>query len=251
MGTIQENRDHWNHYEWPQDGDEWSEVWGGSKFQWWGALYPRLMGFLPTGTVLEIAPGFGRFTQFLVPFAKTLIGIDLSEKCVEACRRRFREAPQASFHVNDGLVFPMVDEESVDFAFSFDSLVHAEADVLRSYVSELASKLSPHGVGFIHHSNIGAFRDPETDRIPFDNLHWRAESCSAELFRGFCAESSLSCIGQELVNWGGSELTDAFSTVTRPGSRWDRAPEIRENHGFMAEAESIGAMAKFYPSSQI
>ena len=246
MGSIRENRDHWSYYQWPQGGDEWSELWGGSEYQWWGALYPRLMRFLPAGTILEIAPGFGRFTQYLLPFATRLIGVDLSPKCVEACRGRFPDSPQASFLVNDGLSFPMVDEGSVDLAFSFDSLVHAEADVLRSYVSELASKLAPNGVGFIHHSNIGAFRDPETNRIPFDNVHWRAESCSAELFRSYCVESSLSCIGQEVVNWGGTELTDVFSTVTRPGSTWDRPVEIRENHGFMTEAESIGAVAKFY-----
>lgn len=246
MGSIQENRDQWSYYQWPQRGDEWSEVWGGPEYQWWGALYPRLMRFLPAGTILEIAPGFGRFTQYLLPFATRLIGVDLSQKCVEACRRRFHDSPQASFLINDGVSFPMIDEGSVDLAFSFDSLVHAETHVLRSYVSELASKLSPNGVGFIHHFNIGAFRDPETDQIPFDNVHWRAESCSAELFRSYCVESSLSCIGQEVVNWGGTELTDVFSTVTRPGSTWDRPVEIRENHGFMTEAESIGAVAKFY-----
>ena len=131
--------------------------------------------------------------------------------------------------------------------FSFDSLVHAEADVLQSYVSELASKLSPNGVGFIHHSNIGAFRDPETDRIPFDNVHWRAESCSAralsKVLRRVIVE--LHRTGSGELGWG-PRLTDVFSTVTRPGSTWDRPVEIRENHAFMTEAESIGAVAKFY-----
>jgi SAM-dependent methyltransferase len=247
LGTIQENRDHWNHYLWPEGGDEWSEVWGGASFQWWGALYPRLMRFLPTGTVLEIAPGFGRFTQFLLEQCSRFIGVDLSKKCVEECRSRFQDSGRASFHVNNGLTLPMIDDGTVDFAFSFDSLLHAEADVLRSYVAEFATKLSPDGVGFIHHSNIGAFADSETGHIPFDNLHWRAESCSAELFRSYCDELSLSCIRQELVNWGGTELTDAFSIVTRPGSVWDRPRKIRENKTFMAEAESLGELARFYP----
>ena len=71
-----------------------------------GALsIPRLMRFLPAGTILEIAPGFGRFTQYLLPFATRLIGVDLSPKCVEACRSRFPDSPQASFLVNDGLSF--------------------------------------------------------------------------------------------------------------------------------------------------
>ena len=43
------------------------------------------------------------------------------------------------------------------FVFSFDSLVYAENDVIAAYLSQLARKLSPDGVGFIHHSNIGAY----------------------------------------------------------------------------------------------
>ena len=138
-------------------------------------------------------------------------------------------------------------DRSIDFAFSFDSLVHAEANVLESYISELARKLSGEGVAFFHHSNIGAFRDTESGKIPFDNLHWRAESCSAALIREFCQNSGLSCVTQELVNWGGNELTDVFSTMTRPGSRWDRPFELRENPGFMTEAEAIGAIGRLYP----
>ncbi len=247
MGTIQENRDHWNHYGWPQGGDEWSEVWGGPERQWWGAIFPRILGFLPAATILEIAPGFGRFTQFLAAHCERLIGVDLAERCVSHCRNRFQNLPHLEFHVNNGLTLTSVPDNCIDFAFSFDSLVHAEANVLRSYVSELALKLNRDGVAFFHHSNIGAFREPESDRIPFDNLHWRAESCSAELVRQFCGEASLICVSQELVNWGGTELTDAFSVVTRPDSKWMRSFELRENPGFMAEAETIGAIAKFYP----
>jgi hypothetical protein len=43
----------------------------------------------------------------------------------------------------------------IDFLFSFDSLVHAEQDVIAAYLSQLARKLSP--MASIHHSNIGAY----------------------------------------------------------------------------------------------
>ena len=52
----------------------------------------------------------------------------------------------------------MVADRSVDFAFSFDSLVHADAEVLDAYAAELARTLAPDGVAFIHHSNLGAYR---------------------------------------------------------------------------------------------
>ena len=53
---------------------------------------------------------------------------------------------------------PMVEDQSIDFAFSFDSLVHVESDVLMGYLAELARTLKPEGVAFLHHSNYGSYR---------------------------------------------------------------------------------------------
>jgi hypothetical protein len=52
----------------------------------------------------------------------------------------------------------MIPDESVDFTFSFDSLVHVEADVLEVYLQQLASAMTKDGVGFIHESNLGSTR---------------------------------------------------------------------------------------------
>jgi hypothetical protein len=49
----------------------------------------------------------------------------------------------------------MIAEESVDFVYSFDSLVHADAGVLEGYLSQFPRILSETGVAFIHHSNLG------------------------------------------------------------------------------------------------
>jgi cyclopropane fatty-acyl-phospholipid synthase-like methyltransferase len=116
-----------------------------------GHALPRLHEFLPTGTLLEIAPGHGRWTDYLLDHCDRLIGVDLAEKCVEACRRRFADRPHATFHKNDGRSLGMVGDGEIDFAMSFDSLVHCEADVVESYVRELARTLSEHGAAFIHH----------------------------------------------------------------------------------------------------
>src|SRR6266567_7931064 len=52
-------------YDWRDAGEEWSESWGTSAAQWSGAILPRIQGCLPTGTILEIGPGFGRWTNYL------------------------------------------------------------------------------------------------------------------------------------------------------------------------------------------
>jgi hypothetical protein len=61
----------------------------------------------------------------------------------------------------------MIPDHSVDFAFSFDSLLHVEADLIEAYLNQLAVKLKPTGAGLIHHSNIGTYVNSSTGKLPF------------------------------------------------------------------------------------
>lgn len=242
MATVEENRRFWSSYDWTAGGDEWSEVWGGSDAQWWGTLFPRLYRFLPTGTVLEIAPGHGRFTRFLKEWSRRLIGVDLAPNCVEACRGRFADDPRLSFHVNDGRSLPMVSDGTIDFAFSFDSLVHVEIEAIEAYLDELGRVLRPGGIGFLHHSNVAALLAEGA----FDNRHWRAESVSARRVAERCPQAGLACVGQEIVNWGCAELSDCFTVVTTRGAGPERSPVVVDNPAFMAEAERLGELSRLY-----
>lgn len=246
MASTHENRDRWSAYDWPQGGDEWSEVWGGTPNLWWGTLYPRIRGYVPAPTILEIAPGFGRCSQFLKDLCERLVLVDITERCIDACKERFRDEHHISYHVNDGRSLAMVEDGSVDFAFSFDSLVHTEAEVARAYVSELSRKLTPDGVAFLHHSNLAALVDPRTGQPPFENRHWRALTVSAALYAELCAEASLACIVQEVVNWGCDHLTDCLTVFTPRGSRFAGPLRRVENPGFMDEALALGRVARLY-----
>jgi ubiquinone/menaquinone biosynthesis C-methylase UbiE len=263
MPSLDENLDQWEgRYEWAYEGDEWSGSWGGTGNLWWGTLRPRLRNLLPTETILELAPGFGRWTQFLKDECQRLVLVDLSEKCIAACRARFSDSSNVVYHVNDGRSLEMVEDGSIDLAFSFDSLVHVEADVLAGYLAQLASKLTPDGVAFIHHSNMGEYRAQArlARRVParirprlvlagaLVNVYaWRAESVTAELFERMCEDAGLACVGQEKVTWeAGRHLIDCLSTVARPTSRWAR-PNVRvENRDFMREAATLARLAPVY-----
>jgi SAM-dependent methyltransferase len=263
MPSVSENTKEWNAHTWDQQGDEWSGEWGGARAQWFGSLLPRVFPFLNRGRILEIASGQGRWTQFLANHGESLVGVDMSDKCVAHCKVRFEKFRQTEFFVNDGLTLPMVEDDSIDFAFSFDSLVHAQPDVLASYIRELSRKLKPRGVGFIHHSNLGAtggtvwassFRSkPSTmtnirwglvekvrrrlSGLPFED-HWRDESMTAELMRSFCESNGMSCVQQELVPWGnGWPLPiDCLSTFVNESGR---TATVFHNSRFMEEARTI------------
>ncbi len=258
--TNAENQVHWNErYAWPEAGEEWSGHWGTSEAQWFGSILPRIRGFVPAGTILEIAPGFGRWTTFLKDLCDHLVVIDIAEKCIDACRRRFAGESHIAYHVNDGQSLDMVPDRSVDFVFTFDSLVHVEAETIRAYLSQIARKLTPDGVAFIHHSNIGGYKDhfarleklgparPLLARLGLVAAtgHGRARSMTAELFLEFAREAGLNCVSQELVNWitVPSCLIDSFSVVAPAGSRFDRPYRLVKNPGFMREARCIAALA--------
>lgn len=235
---------------------------GGAEAQWFGAILPRIQRFLPAARILELGPGFGRWTHYLLGYCDQLIGVDLSPRCVRACTERFGPDKRASFFVNDGQSLSMVPDRSIDFFFTFDTLVHAEGDVVGGYLGQLAAKLTPQGVGFVHHSNLGAYQEgfarvgstPEPLRSVLfrrDFLgptHWRAGTMTAALFEKLCVENRLRCITQELINWGTeSLLIDCLSTFTTADGPFGReANVIVENAQFMKEAELIRERAKVY-----
>ena len=62
MPTIEENCSFFDEtYDWPQAGEEWSKDWGSAHMQWYGCILPRISAFVPTDTILEVAPGYGRW----------------------------------------------------------------------------------------------------------------------------------------------------------------------------------------------
>src|SRR5205823_7894261 len=101
----------------------------------------------------------------------------------------------------------MVADGTVDLVFSFDSLVHVEADVLVSYIEEIGRKLTPNGVGFLHHSNLAEFVDGSSGAVSpkIANSHNRALSVSSETVREACDTRWLICVSQELLNWVGTD----------------------------------------------
>jgi ubiquinone/menaquinone biosynthesis C-methylase UbiE len=258
MPTLLENKEMWDSvYQWDTAGDEWSKSWGGPLMQWNIMLYPRIHHFLPADTILEIAPGYGRFTQFLKDYTKNLIVVDISEKCIEACKNRFSNESNIKYFVNDGKSLHMIEDDSVDFVFSFDSLVFVEENDLREYIVQLSKKLKRNGAIFIHHSNLGAYwyysklskkwiKIIRRFRIIEDD-YWRAYSVSAEKVKNICNSVGLACIVQELVPWFTRKtFVDCFSLIVHQDSEKFKKPRVYRNRHFMDTSQHFTRLFKYY-----
>ncbi len=175
--------------------------------------------------------------------------VDPEERCIEACRRRFRKDARLSYYVNDGRSLTMIPDRSIDFVFCFDSLVHTPRETVEAYVRQLPNKLTDDGVGFVHHSNLGEYASPVVERFPrrvrklltkakiLDRDHQRAPDMTADLFRSYCAEHGLICISQELMNWRSRRLIDCLTTFARAGSKWAGEGKISAEREFHARSE--------------
>lgn len=261
MPSIDFNKKVWGQYSWPAQGDEWSTPWGGAETQWHAMIMPRIRHFVPADRVLEIAPGYGRWSAYLIELSNDYVGVDLAQECVAACKQRFQDVSKARFCVNDGRSLAAVDDQSIDFAFSFDSLVHVEIDTIAAYCRELARTLNQDGVAFIHHSNLGEFQLRHLSKMAWDSRtarkmlrglglsaldHWRSPSVTASDVKRVAAEAGLTCIGQEIINWRTRRrMIDCFSILTPSSSRYTAREHgvIARNPFFMMEAASCRAIA--------
>jgi ubiquinone/menaquinone biosynthesis C-methylase UbiE len=247
MAHLDVQKTAWEQYDWSAMGEEWSSEWGNSTVQWIHTILSRIHCLLPAESILEIAPGYGRWTRFLIDRCSKYVGIDISETCIDACRERFKNARHARFAVNDGKSLSTVDDNSIDFVFSFDSMVHCETDVLQSYLSELAKKLKVGGKGFIHHSNMGEYLVNGELTVP--NKHWRGKSMTLSHFREFCANSGLKCVSQEKVTWGQVEFNDGFSFFARLDTsdpNFSTPTLVVENSNFLIEITNAKTIYRLY-----
>lgn len=169
--SIAHNKELFRRWDWSSGGEEWSV-----SPEWKASLVEDVLS--PTidraGVILEIGPGAGRWTEFLVARANRLILVDVSERALEVCQQRFGDAADITYLLREDADLRGVPNASVDAIWSFDAFVHIAPIDVASYLTEIARVLRPGGVAVIHHSGRsqrgqGGWRSPMTAKL-FANL---------------------------------------------------------------------------------
>jgi ubiquinone/menaquinone biosynthesis C-methylase UbiE len=209
--NIEEQR-LWNlDSNWTIGGHEWSKSFGTTEDLWNNQIFDKIKEFRGK-KILEIAPGFGRITQFLSILASELIVVDLNPLCIEKTRAKLKHHVLAYF-VNDGKSIPKVRDNSQDLVFSFDSFVHMHANVTEEYIKEIYRVLKPGGQAFIHHSWLYGGSEESVN-----NVAGRA-NMSPEQFKTFVENNNMEIVSQNAIQfeplglWNG---TDCISIFKKP-----------------------------------
>jgi hypothetical protein len=184
--------------------------------QWERTIWPIIKDEDFTST-LELACGHGRNTEFLRRHSKSIDLVDVNQTCIDACERRF--GPQMDnclfrYHLTTGNSLP-VQNDSISFAYSWDSMVHFDKLVVRDYVHEVYRALKPGGSAFLHHSNYGTVA-PDSS---WAKNHGNRSDMTAELMREYAQEAGLKLKFQRLSGtadgWGMDDL-DCLTLLAKP-----------------------------------
>lgn len=100
---------------------------------------------------VEIGPGGGRWTRYLLGFKKLSV-IDYHGDVLDELKKNFNKS-NMEFIKNNGADFPGIGECSIDYLFSFDVFVHFEVDVIEAYFKNMRSILKPGANVVIHYSD--------------------------------------------------------------------------------------------------
>ena len=202
--TPDVNRLVWTHYDWSRGGQEWSESPG-----WTASVVEHLLHpHVPVGSrVLEIGPGAGRWTEYLVPRASRLVLVDVTPKCIELCRQRFQTHGHVEYVVTDGADLGSLTPGSIDRIWCWDVFIHVQVQDQERYLRRFAAVLAPGGAGLVLHTVAPYARG------------WRSVVTSAQMAQ-MCRAQGLAVVRQ-FNTWGDGRWTtptprDLITVFARP-----------------------------------
>jgi SAM-dependent methyltransferase len=183
--SIARNLRQWSSWDWSRKGEEWTP-----SLEWKEALVHDVLdpNIREGSRILEIGPGAGRWTEYLIQRSSHLTCVDLTPECIRACRKRFAGFGNVDFIVNDGRDLSFLPPRSVDCVWSFDVFVHIESSDVENYVRQLSSILVGGGRGVIHHAKGG-----------IQQWGWRSDMTARKMI-DFCERNGLRPLDQ-LESW--------------------------------------------------
>lgn len=105
----------------------------------------------PDQVAVEIGPGGGRWTRYMLGFGR-LYAVDFHQEILDELARNFR-TPFLVPLKNNGTDFPGIAPASVDFVFSFGCFVHLDLWIIQKYLKSLRYIIKDHGTIVIHYSD--------------------------------------------------------------------------------------------------
>jgi len=145
--TAARSYNSWQTYDWQNLGEEWSLS---PKWKQYITDEVLLKYIEPGKTVLEIGPGAGRWSEPLQKIAKSLILVDIADKCIEICKERFSACGNIRYFVGGSSDLDFIRAETIDFIWSWDVFILVNCRDADEYVRQFSRVLKPGGRGIVN-----------------------------------------------------------------------------------------------------
>jgi SAM-dependent methyltransferase len=108
----------------------------------------------PEDSVLELGCGIGRIGRELASRCRHWTGVDISENMIRHARERMEHLENVSFHRLQRSSLDMLEDNSIDKAYSIAVFCHMDKEDLYLYMQELNRVVRPGGTIFVETWNL-------------------------------------------------------------------------------------------------
>ena len=174
--------------------------------------------------VLELGCGIGRIGRELAPHCKSWTGVDISENMIDFASQRLAGQSNISFHKLHRTSLDMLEDNSIDKAYSIAVFCHMDKEDLYLYMQELNRVVRPGGIIFVETWNLA--HPVGWRRWAYEPLVWsranhserkdvaRNQFCTAEEFELYVTHAGFDVLAnfnqsQSVQIIAGKQLDDA------------------------------------------
>ena len=162
--------------------------------------------------VVELACGRGRHVPMYKEQAGHITLVDILEKNIEFCRKRFmKEGDKISYYCNNGYDLKELPSDTFTSLFTYDAMVHFELVDVYRYIHETFRILRKGGLALFHHSNNG--KDYKASFIASKSGR---NFNSKELFAHIAYRAGFEIVNQTVIDWNGEKGLDCLTLVRKP-----------------------------------
>ena len=192
------------YYENAESADDIEKFWDARS-----VFYQMFSKLNPT-RIIELACGHGRHVLQYMRQAEQIVLVDIVDKNIEFCKKRFQSKENIEYYVNNGQDLEKLETGAYTALFTYDAMVHFEMIYVFSYLKETRRVLETGGRALFHHSN-----NTEDYRIDFSTGKSGRNYMSRELFAYLAHRAGLEVLEQQTIDWSGVKDLDCITLVEK------------------------------------
>ena len=159
---------------------------------------------------IEFACGRGRHVPMYIQCADKVTLVDVLDKNIEHCKKRFDQIANIQYYVNNGHDLRELPDSSYTSVFSYDAMVHFEFIDIYGYLKEFYRVLKNGGMALVHHSN-----NASNYKVSFDTGVHARNYMSKDLFAFLAYRAGFEILSQNIIDWSGVKDLDCISLLKK------------------------------------